>query len=193
MVKKSILTILLLLCIAMVSTSATASKKVTPNSGKCLVYFMRPSSSAFAIKFKLYDNEVLVDKLGHSNYIAYECDPGEHIFVLKSENTDYLEANLEANKVYLVECEVQPGIITARVAFNPISPQHKKFENKEKDILKLIGNAKKGKEAGQDEEQPEFEEMSSTMKKFYENKKKGKKIKQLSPDMAVEFEVEDMP
>ncbi|PXV63568.1 hypothetical protein CLV62_11355 [Dysgonomonas alginatilytica] len=192
MVKKNILTVLLLACIAMVSTSATASKKVTPDSGKCLIYFIRPGASALAIKFKLYDNEVLVDKLGHSNYIAYECDPGEHIFVIKSENTDYLEANLDANKVYLVECSVQPGIVKARVAFDPISPEHKKFEKKKKDILKLIGNAKKGKEADQDEDETEFEGMSSTMKKFYENKEKGKKIKQLNPDMAVELEMEEI-
>lgn len=178
---------LLLFCTSLVAMSIGVSEKLAPMPGKSLVYFIRPSSTAFAIKFKIYDNEILIGKLSHRNYIVYECDPGEHVFVIRGENIDYLDANLEPNKVYLVECEVKPGIVQARVSFEPISPTHKKFEKKKKSILKLIGNAKKGKEAEQDENEVDFEEPSSIMKKFNERKEKGKKIKQLTPEMAVEI------
>lgn len=82
-----------------------------PTDGKFIVYFVRRSHEVLLVKYNIYDSNIPLGKLGAQKYFAYECEPGEHIFVAKSENTSYMEAG----RVYVVDVETEMGLIKARV------------------------------------------------------------------------------
>lgn len=164
-----------------------------PGKGKCMVYIARRETAALLVKFSIYDGDIFLGKLGAKKYFAYECDPGEHVFIAKGENTFYVDANLEEGKTYVMDLKIKVGIISARVSLNPIDQSNKKFEKEKKKILEFI--SKKGGELLSEGNEAESEEndndqtiepdstMSSRLKKFYEMKEKGKKITTITPDM----------
>ena len=164
-----------------------------PGKGKCMVYIARRETAALLVKFSIYDGDIFLGKLGAKKYFAYECDPGEHVFIAKGENTFYVDANLEEGKTYVMDLKIKVGIISARVTLNPIDQSNKKFEKEKKKILEFI--SKKGGELLSEGNEAESEEndndqtiepdstMSNRLKKFYEMKEKGKKITTITPDM----------
>jgi len=211
---KSILLIIVLLfsigtSAAMMEASlvedATLAK---PAEGKVMVYFARRDGSAFLIKFSIYDGDLFLGKLGANKYFAYECDPGKHVFMAKSENTSYVEADLEAGKTYVMDTKVRMGVMTAQVKLSPLDRSNKKYEKEKTKFLKFI-NKKDGElitEEGstvspdEDDDSPDGDDdvindvpgnagevdgvkQSKRMMKFYRMKEKGKKITTITPDM----------
>ncbi|MFV8332115.1 hypothetical protein [Flavobacterium sp. GSP14] len=118
-----------------------------PSEGKSLVYFTRASATGFLINFKYFDGEKYLGKFNHGKYLVYECEPGKHLFWSKSENTDFLEAELEAGKVYIIDSEPQM-VFKAAVKLIPFDNDSnnykniKKYERKKESILKAISGAR---------------------------------------------------
>jgi hypothetical protein len=164
-----------------------------PGKGKCMVYIARRETAALLVKFSIYDGDIFLGKLGAKKYFAYECDPGEHVFIAKGENTFYVDTNLEEGKTYVMDLKIKVGIISARVSLNPIDQSNKKFEKEKKKILEFITKKEgellsEGKEAENEEDDGDQNAehgstMSNRLKKFYEMKEKGKKITTITPDM----------
>lgn len=119
-----------------------------PSEGKSIVYFTRISSLGFLINFKYFDGEKYLGKFNHGKFLAYECDPGKHLFWSKSENIDYLEAELEAGKIYIIDSEPQMGAFKAGVKLIPFDNDQnnykniKKYERKKANVLEAISGAK---------------------------------------------------
>ncbi len=167
-----------------------------PGKGKCMVYIARRETAALLVKFSLYDGDLFLGKLGAKKYFAYECDPGEHVFIAKGENTFYVDANLEEGKTYVMDLKIKAGIISARVSLAPLDQSHKKYEKERKKFLEFV-NKKKGEllSEGNDAESEgdtdgentvstgAADTMSGRLKKFYEMKEKGKKITAITPGM----------
>lgn len=163
-----------------------------PKEGKCLVYLTRRGASAFLLKISIYDGDLYLGKLSANKFFAYECDPGEHAFIAKSENTYYVDANLEEGRTYVLDVQIKPGVLYARVGISPLSQNGKKFEKEKKKMLEFI-NKRNGellfKENEDDEDDaPEKgsaseEAMTNRLRKFYEMKKAGKKMTTITPDM----------
>ena len=168
----------------------TPSPIVKPADGKCLVYITRQSAVAAIIKFSVYDGEVFLGKLGPNRYFAYECDPGEHVFIARSENTSYVEAHLEAGKTYVIDAEPKMGIGIARVSLTPLDKNHPKYEKQKAKFLKFV--SKKKGELLQNADEPEDTEDAENntpdkrMARFREMKAAGKDIVTLTPDMFIE-------
>lgn len=194
---KKLLLILLILLPASVFAQETeqVSKEILakPGKGKCMVYIARRETAALLVKFSVYDGDLFLGKLGAKKYFAYECDPGEHVFIAKGENTSYIDANLEEGKTYVIDLKIKVGIISARVNLDPLDQSHKKYEKEKKKFLEFI-NKKKGEllseendvESDDDtneEDAVSTDTMSSRLKKFYEMKEKGKKITTITADM----------
>ncbi len=164
-----------------------------PGKGKCMVYIARRETAALLVKFSIYDGDIFLGKLGAKKYFAYECDPGEHVFIAKGENTFYVDANLEEGKTYVMDLKIKVGIISARVSLNPIDQSNKKFEKEKKKILEFIskkegellseGNDAEKEEDDGDQNAEHGSTMSNRLRKFYEMKEKGKKITTITPDM----------
>lgn len=102
---------------------------------KAVVYFTRISSNGFAINFSYFDSTKLIGVFNGPKYIRYECDPGIHLFWARSENFDFLEAEVEAGKIYFIEALVKMGAVKAAVGLQPIDPGDSKKMEK---VFKLM-------------------------------------------------------
>lgn len=193
---KKIIYLLFFILATNISAQELLSEEILakPSEGKSMVYIARRETAAILVKFNIYDGDLLLGGLAFNKYFAYECDPGEHVFIAKGENTFYVDATLEAGKTYVIDLRMRMGILTARVALVPLDKSNKKFEKEKKKFLKFVYK-KKGEllSVGEDTEDDvednviaSDETMSKRLKKFYENKANGKKITTITPDMYFE-------
>lgn len=102
---------------------------------KAVVYFVRPSSMGFAINFSYFDSTKFIGKFSGNKYFRYECEPGVHLFWARSENKDFVEADVEAGKIYFIEALPKMGAVKAGVQLLPLDPNDPKGMKK---IFKLV-------------------------------------------------------
>jgi hypothetical protein len=88
-----------------------------PAPGKAMIYFVRSTTLGSAVKVKLYADGKFLGLVMSQTFIAYECDPGKHEFIAAAENAGFLEADLAADRVYLVEVAIHMGAWKARTHF----------------------------------------------------------------------------
>lgn len=95
-----------------------------PEPGKALVVFMRPSSLGGAIQSSVYDTNDTADKfigiVSSKTKIAYQADPGDHLFMVVAENADFMVAHLDAGKTYYTLVSPRMGVWKARFSLLPI-------------------------------------------------------------------------
>jgi len=160
------------------------SQEIPPApADKAVVYFVRVSGLGSAINFTYLDSNTLIAKTNGTNYVRYECEPGKHLFWVRSENRDFVEAELEAGKIYFLEAVPTMGAIKAAVHLRPVDPSK---EESMKHIFKLMN--KKGPEiSGAEELQKESEKAQDIiikgLEKYNEEKEKGKKVDRLEKHM----------
>jgi len=101
---------------------------------KTVVYFMNiPGFSTASISDIYYfDNETFIGICKGKNYFRYECEPGEHVFSVRERYPDFIEADIEAGKIYFIQVSVSGG---AYGILYPVDPRKPKSMKK---ILKLI-------------------------------------------------------
>ena len=131
-------TILLLLMFSGV-INAQNQELQKPKEGKSLVYFIRSNSTEFTLNFRVYDKDKFLYALPFQEYLVYECEPGSHVFWAASDNRDYVDADLEANKVYVVDVEGQMGMLVAGVSLVPFKPSER---SNKKDLFKIVKKEK---------------------------------------------------
>jgi hypothetical protein len=120
--------IILVLFISFLCFTVNAQEKQEikkPSEGKALVYIIRPSNFAFLVGFKVFNNDKYLAKLGAEKYLVYECEPGEQLFWAEAENYDFVKANLEANKTYVLLLVPKMGAFKAAVGLKACSPVDK--------------------------------------------------------------------
>jgi len=108
----------------------------SPSVGKSLVYFARTSGTGALINFKYFDGDKYLGKFSGYNYMMYECDPGEHFFWVTAENRDFVNAELLADKTYIIQVVPRMGAIKASVKIFPVAADD---EKRMKRVMKLIG------------------------------------------------------
>ena len=150
---------------------------------KAVVYFVRTSGLGFAINFTYLDSATIVAKGNGTDYVRYECDAGHHLFWARSENRDFVEAELEAGKIYFLEAVPTMGAIRAAVQLRPVDPSKADVMKR---IFKLM-DKKKPETPGPEELKKESEEMQDViikgLEKYKEEKEKGKKADRLEKHM----------
>jgi len=112
----------------------------TPKEGKALVYFTRYDAAGFLINFKYFDGEKYLGKFNHGKYMVYECEPGKHIFWAKSENYDFVEATLEAGRIYIIDSRPQMGAFKAGVNLVVFNKELDNYDRYKKRIFKSLKN-----------------------------------------------------
>ena len=186
---------LLFLLIVLASFSSQGQELKKPSEGKSLIYFVRTSGTGFLINFKYFDGEKYLGKFNYGKYLVYECDPGKHLFWAKSENTDYLEVELEAGKTYIIDSEPQMGAIKAGVKLvpfdnNPSSYKNsKKYDNKRETILKSITKGEEytiSNETLVTEKQDLESLVIKTLEKYNKQKEKGSEFTKMPVEMYFE-------
>jgi hypothetical protein len=157
-----------------IATATGMSQNIKPAPyNKAIVYFVRPSSYGFAINFSYFDSTRLIGKFNGPKYIRYECEPGTHLFWARSENKDFIDAEVDAGRIYFIEAKPHTGALKAEVELIPIDPKDAKTMKK---VLELMD--KKPSESFSEEElQKETEEMleviAKGLAKYAKDKEKG--------------------
>jgi Fe-S-cluster formation regulator IscX/YfhJ len=125
----------------------------------------------------------LIGKFNGPAYIRYACKAGRHIFWARSENKNFVEADVEAGKIYFIEAIVNMGAIKAAVRLDPLDPDDQK---RMKSVLKLI--AKEPSESFSDDELRAQEKkmeaiITRGLEKYNADKQKGRTLARLNKDM----------
>jgi hypothetical protein len=106
----------------LVRKDARLDPSLRPAEGKALIYFMRPQSFGGGVKVKLYADGKFLGFIMSDTFVAYECEPGKHEFVGEAENAGFLEAEVVAGKVYVVQVCIHMGAWKARTHFEVVRP-----------------------------------------------------------------------
>lgn len=175
------------LIILFISFSAFSQGLKKPAEGKALVYFVRSEQLGFLINFKYFDGEKYLGKFNYGKYLAYECEPGKHLFWSKAENMDFLEADLEAGKIYIVDSVPQMGAFKAGVELIPFDndvanyKNEKKYTKKKSRVLGSITEKQEYNIANEGATDDTTDLVKRAMEKYNKNKADG--YKQLTASM----------
>ena len=93
---------------------------VRPEPDKALVVFLRPGRLAGMVQAVVYDGDRLVGISSADTAVAYQTEPGQHLFMVVSEAADFLEATLLPGKTYFVRVVPRTGWWRARFSLQPI-------------------------------------------------------------------------
>jgi hypothetical protein len=115
---KILLSILLTLIVGMQTVCAQGFK--TPSPGKAVVYFV-PESKRGVASFKYFLGDKYIGVFKGKNYMRYECNPGQNLFWISSENKEFIIADLMEGGTYIVSVSVEMGWATARVSAFPVT------------------------------------------------------------------------
>ncbi len=157
-----------------------------PAEGKAAIYFTRVTAYGFAVSFDFFHQDQYIGSFKKKNYLRYECEPGEQLFWASSENKEFITADLEAGKSYIVMVNVIMGAMKARVGLEPIGPSHKAFDRaveliKEKEPIKM-----KDKHFTKMEKKLKKRDfMKKNLDKYHNEWKGSKNFNHISKDMAV--------
>ncbi len=153
-----------------------------PTKGKALVYIIRGNSIGNGYNIRVYDGKRFLGPLPGRAYFTYECEPGEHLFWAASENRDFVEANLSANKIYVIDLRAKLGLVHMAVGVEPYTPSNPKHLKRfKKAINKHINAVIYGKERS-DEKKENIEKAFKSYKSIKNNR--HSKIKKLTSDMS---------
>ena len=178
---------ILLLCFAFFGSIGFAQTIPEVPSDKAVVYFVRPNGLGALVNFTYFDGDTVIGRFNAPKYLRYECEPGEHLFWARSENTSYIEATLSAGKMYLIEAVPQMGGLKAAVKLVPVDVTTHKM----KPIQKLL--AKRDSEMFSTAELSALADKKDRVKdraseKYQDIKDRGKNIAQLTEGMTFTHE-----
>lgn len=112
--------ILLAACASTQMTEVSTQERVAgPEPGKALVYMIRPSMFGGAIQSTVYDGDEYIGTVSADTHVAYQADPGQHMFMVIGESADFMQADLLAGKTYSAIVAPRMGLWKARFSFRP--------------------------------------------------------------------------
>jgi hypothetical protein len=115
-----------------------ATPAPSPDSGKAMVVFLRPSGLGFAVQSTVYDvsgnKAEIVGVLPAKARVAYQVTPGEHLFMTVGENAEFMSADLAAGKTYYAKVEPRMGAWKARFVLTPVSTSEAATAEFQKDL-----------------------------------------------------------
>ena len=173
------LILVIVTCLMLTAVSAQDLEK--PSEGKAAVYLLRTSGLGAAINFKYFVNESYLGKFSGRNYVRLELDAGEQLIWAKSENLDFMEANLKAGAIYLIHVKPKMGGMKAAVRLEAVDTSDEKLMKK---VNKLLSNKSPAK-LNLKKAEKVTAKIGEYLEKYQNLKNNGKsdKIKELSPDM----------
>jgi hypothetical protein len=145
-----------------------------PSPGKAKVYFVRFSGTGALINFKYFHGDEYLGKFSGVNYFIYETDPGQHLLWVGADNREFLEANLEADQVYVVEVRPTMEAFKAVVKVLAVDPGDEKTVEKIKKALGKKPPIELDKSDFSDEAESLEFYIANAIKKHESNKAEGK-------------------
>lgn len=133
------LVVLATLLLGACSGSSSYMRDVAPEKAnytvqpdKALVVFMRPSGLGFAIQSSVFDTSegspAFISIVSAKTKVAHYAKPGKTRFMVIGESADFMDAQLEAGKVYYTLVTPRMGFWKARFSFRPLHADALKTE-----------------------------------------------------------------
>ncbi len=94
---------------------------LNPDSNNAVITFVRPDTFAGAINYTIWGDENILGNLYPKSFFQIKVPKGKHTFYVKSQTLYALEANVVANKNYVVELALNMGWTKAHARLNPIN------------------------------------------------------------------------
>jgi hypothetical protein len=183
--KNLILTTLFLV----ISVSTVLSQGFTPPAeGKAVIYFTRVTRFAGSVSFEYFHQDKYIGIFKGSNYMRYECDPGQQLLWASSENKEFITSDLKAGETYIVIVNIEAGAWKARVGLQPISANDTVLFKRAKDLI-IKKKPVVTSEAKIQEMNIKLATFIAEKLRMYETTwKKKYTIGHISTDMAIPFE-----
>ncbi len=103
---------------AMKAETATFQLPKLPESGKAIVYVVRPSALGGLVRFNVFLNDQEANsEMGFtrgSQYIYFSVPPGDHKIYSKAENWAETLVSMKAGEIIFIQQDASMGIIMAR-------------------------------------------------------------------------------
>ena len=96
--------------------------------GKALVVFLRPEKKGRSVHASIFNGDEFLGFVQSNTCVLYEADPGEHSFMVIGETANFMDADLEAGKIYFAQVKVKMGAWKARFVYRPITAGTKDWE-----------------------------------------------------------------
>ncbi len=90
-----------------------------PPAGQSQVVFWRPGAMGMAISCNIRENGKMLGTTNNGRYWVLTTTPGIHKFTTKSEATDELTVQTEADETTYVKCKIAAGIMAGRPNLSP--------------------------------------------------------------------------
>ena len=129
---------LLLFIVVLLQFSLHAQTIEPAPADKAVVYFVRASGLGVLVNFTYFDSTKVIGRFNGPKFMRYECEPGKHLFWARSENKDFVRADLEAGKIYVIDVIPVMGMIKAGLRLKPINSEKYRM----KKIQKLLTRKK---------------------------------------------------
>lgn len=91
----------------------------SPPAGQSQVVFWRPGAMGMAISCNIRENGKMLGTTNNGRYWVLTTTPGVHKFTTKSEATDELTVQTEADETTYVKCKIAAGIMAGRPNLSP--------------------------------------------------------------------------
>jgi len=104
-------------------TVVEAKTELSPDPGKALLVFLRPSSYGGVVQATVYDDTTYIGTVSANTKMAYQATPGEHMFMVVGESGDFMQAELAEGKTYYARVAARMGVWKARFSLIPLNGQ----------------------------------------------------------------------
>lgn len=99
-----------------------------PPAGMSQVVFFRPGAMGMAISCNIRENGKMLGTTNNGRYWVLTTTPGPHSFTTKSEATDTLNIEAEADETQYVKCKIGMGFMAGRPNLSPSTKEE--FDSK---------------------------------------------------------------
>lgn len=99
------------------------AKSLTAIKDKAIVYVVRPSFIDPILKLSTYCDSVKIGGIGAKRFLYTVLNPGTHTFMSKLDNTETLNLQLEANKIYYIKFALKIGLGLGRVSLKVVETE----------------------------------------------------------------------
>ncbi len=103
-----------------------------PPADKAVVVFLRPEFLGYAISAAVYEDDHFLGVVMRHARLVRETLPGPHRYMVISEAADFLDADLEAGRIYFVMVRPRTGTLRARFTLEPLTPTSPRWRNVKK-------------------------------------------------------------
>ena len=107
-----------------------------PTEGKAIIEFVKVTAQGWNTEVMLFDNDKYVGSCWGVSHMRLEVDPGEHLLWIEAvDQLGFVEANLEANEIYIVIIDMNGTGSFMKIGLSPMSMDNVSLVDRAKRVI----------------------------------------------------------